>query len=66
MTLLTVPAQVQAVHAAVLAQSTGSDPVSPIWVIIALAGALIVAYGLKRFADHVLTKRDGCRLEGEQ
>ena len=43
-----------------------SDPVSPIWVIIALAGAMVVAYGLKRFADHVLTKRDGCRLEGEQ
>ena len=66
MTLLTGPAHVQAVHATLLAQGNGSDPVSPIWVIIALAGAMVVAYGLKRFADHVLTKRDGCRLEGEQ
>ena len=39
---------------------------SPAWVVLALIGVVILAYGLKRLADHVLlTKGDSCRLEGE-
>jgi hypothetical protein len=36
------------------------------WVILALAVAAVVAYGLNRFADRVLlTKGDSCRPEGD-
>jgi hypothetical protein len=42
-------------------------PVSVAWVILALAVAVVIAFGLKRLADHVLlTKGDQCRLEGDQ
>jgi hypothetical protein len=37
------------------------------WVVLAIAVALGVAYGLKQLADRVLlTKGDHCRLEGDQ
>jgi hypothetical protein len=40
---------------------------SSAWVVLALIGVLVLAYGLKRLADHVLlTKGDTCRLEGDR
>lgn len=40
---------------------------SAAWVVLALAAAAVLGYGMKRLADRVLlTKGDNCRLEGDQ
>jgi hypothetical protein len=58
---------------AVLAAPAVTEPlslpkaVSAGWVVAAIAAALLVGYGMKRLADHVLvTKGEHCRLEGDQ
>ncbi len=56
--------------ASAVAAATTNAPhkqLSPVWVVLALIGVLVLAYGLKRLADHVLlTKGDACRLEGDR